>query len=251
MNKVKFWQAAKPDGKYKLETSAKVKPAFDLVIAQTESEADPRGNALFTQHISSKDLTTTGTSGRLRKNIFIALDIWRPWWPKQICISGHVRKIPNCPIPFVKVENFDVDRGPCLWPWYNKFKALVRRQRVVRIEDIQAQIPKLDGSLLDEMFVDASGAAEAIDVDNDTVKSTFLNALPELKTRSLQASQTAALSSELLAKPVTLTSRLAPWILYPHCFYNKQLLCTTTTNQNGYFKCCFKWYPPVVQKRPV
>ena len=42
---------------------------------------------------------------------------------------------------------------------------------------------------------------------------------------------------------LTLTSKLAPWAIFPGCFYSKQLVCTTYTDCTGYFECCFKWYP--------
>lgn len=42
---------------------------------------------------------------------------------------------------------------------------------------------------------------------------------------------------------LTLTSKLAPWAIFPGCFYSKKLVCTTYTDSAGYFECCFKWYP--------
>lgn len=228
------------DGKYRLATGTDGKTEFDLVIAKTDDTEQLANNALHTQHINAKRLQAIDNGAVLSNDIFIARELWRPWWPKQICISGHVRKTPFCPIPFVKVEIFDVDRGPCLWPWYRRFKNLIRKQRVVRIEDIQAQIPELDTRSLDEAFIDTTGAAESVNVANDMAMS-----MPEESIDvGTQATPTSLANiRELVAEPVTMTSKLAPWILFPHCFYRRQLLCTTTTDENGYFKCCFKWYP--------
>ena len=233
------------NGKYNLQTGTDGKTEFDLVIAKSDDIEQVRDNALYRQHITQELLEKRDNSALLEQNIFIAREFWHPWWPRQICISGHVRKVPACPIPFAKVEIFDVDRGPCLWPWYERFRELVRKQRVVRIEDIQAKIPELEPQMLDRAFVDASGAAESLNVENDMASILPDEDLQFASASSEMSAQPASLPQlrKLIAEPVTLTSKLAPWILYPNCFYHKQKLCTTTTDENGYFKCCFKWYP--------
>ena len=42
---------------------------------------------------------------------------------------------------------------------------------------------------------------------------------------------------------LTLTSKIAPWLIFPHCFYSRAEVCETTTDCDGYFNCCFKWWP--------
>ena len=42
---------------------------------------------------------------------------------------------------------------------------------------------------------------------------------------------------------LTLTSKIAPWQIFPHCFYSKAEVCEATTDCNGYFTCCFNWWP--------
>jgi hypothetical protein len=42
---------------------------------------------------------------------------------------------------------------------------------------------------------------------------------------------------------LTLTSKIAPWVIFPRCFYSTQLVCETYTDCNGYFQCCFPWWP--------
>ena len=38
-------------------------------------------------------------------------------------------------------------------------------------------------------------------------------------------------------------TRRSPWILFPRCFYSRQLICTVFTDCNGFFRCCFRWFP--------
>jgi hypothetical protein len=42
---------------------------------------------------------------------------------------------------------------------------------------------------------------------------------------------------------LTLASAVAPWDIFPRCFYSKQLVCETTTDCEGAFTCCFDWWP--------
>ena len=206
---------------------------IELLVAHTDDTGSLKANALQTTSIKHAEIEGQRV---LNKNFFVAAELWRPWWPRQICVSGHVRNKQGCPIPFVKVEVFDVDRGQCLWPWYRKFKALVRSQKVVRIEDIQREIPELEQRLLDDAFVTLPSTADDEPVfEGLATQPTLLN--------SIEQSQPALSRVNSTLEPVTMTSRLAPWILYPWCFYHRHLLCTDTTDQNGYFKCCFKWFP--------
>lgn len=220
-------------GKYALSLGKIGGEDIELLVARTDDTDNLKANALQTMTIKLAEIKEQSV---LNKNFYAPAELWRPWWPKRICVSGHVRNKQGCPIPFVKVEVFDVDRGPCLWPWYNKFKALIRSQKVVRIEDIQRQIPELEQRLLDDAFVGLSATADDEPmVEGLATKPTLL--------KSIERPQPDLSQADFRLKPVTMTSRLAPWILYPRCFYHRHLLCTDTTNQYGYFKCCFKWYP--------
>ena len=57
-------------------------------------------------------------------------------------------------------------------------------------------------------------------------------------------SRTSA-ATEVSAKlrDLTLTSLIAPWEILPLCFYSRQLVCTTYTDCNGDWECCFNWWP--------
>ncbi len=54
-----------------------------------------------------------------------------------------------------------------------------------------------------------------------------------------------ALSAELAAplSKLTLTSRLAPWLIFPWCWYSTAEVCETRTDCDGFYRCCFWWYP--------
>ncbi len=53
------------------------------------------------------------------------------------------------------------------------------------------------------------------------------------------------LSAEIASprQELTITSKLAPWRIFPRCFYSKQKVCETTTDEQGRFHCCFNWWP--------
>lgn len=66
------------------------------------------------------------------------------------CVSGHVRKVQTdgmhddvCPVPFVKVEIFDVDREACWWPWLSKWWDVVLDRHVIRIPELLKERPFL------------------------------------------------------------------------------------------------------------
>ena len=50
---------------------------------------------------------------------------------------------------------------------------------------------------------------------------------------------------------LTLTSKIAPWLIFPLCFYSKVEVCETTTDCDGYFNCCFNWWPFHFRPRPA
>ena len=44
-----------------------------------------------------------------------------------------------------------------------------------------------------------------------------------------------------LFENLTLTSKIPPWLIFPRCFYSRQLVCETYTDCDGFFRCCFRW----------
>src|SRR5581483_11988896 len=91
-----------------------------------------------------------GEKGRYAFNpeIRIPEPIWVCWARIRVCVSGQIRKVINerrfrryCPVPFVKVEVYDVDREWCWpWPW---FLSVFEREPHLQV----AQLPKLVAQL--------------------------------------------------------------------------------------------------------
>ena len=65
------------------------------------------------------------------------------------------------------------------------------------------------------------------------------------RARSTRVGEVAQLPESLAARlqDLTVTSRIAPWLLWPRCFYSKALVCQTETDCDGRFRCCFSWWP--------
>jgi hypothetical protein len=82
---------------------------------------------------------------------------------------------------------------------------------------------------------DFSAIGAAVGFDPQPEPPVFANRIGEL--RSLPEQIASRLDT------LTLTSRLAPWLLWPRCFYSRARVCTTTTNCDGRFTCCFWWWP--------
>ena len=228
----------------------------EVVIGPQGEPRTVRQSSAFVQKFSVKDWLGEGSKFQLRPNIFVPRDIWWPWHPRRICVSGHVRKTQDhgapCPVPFVKVEIFDVDREFCWWPWLHRLRDVVIDRPVIRIPDLLKQPPfrkpipepdpapyfnigdavALNPQPLPPRAMMADLHAHADNVTSVDVQPMMLN-------------KAEAVSTALMSKldKVTLTSRVAPWKIFPHCFYSKQLLCETYTDCNGYFRCCFSWWP--------
>ena len=233
--------------------NAHLKMAFSLkepqdLLLVIGPEGDPktlRKSASYKQRISKEQLLEGRRPLKLEV-IYIPFEIWNPWHPYQICISGHVRKLTEdgkCPVPYAKVEIFDVDREGCWWPYILKYKELLFDRQLVNVEDlIKEPLPKaieilpseprlprelnLDPDILDLELKEDQGKAIGPD-------SKFLAG--EVRTLSLK--------EQARLHRLTILSSQAPWLLYPLCFYSRAEICETTTDEDGYFNCCFTWFP--------
>ena len=130
-------------GGFNVPIQAKEPPAVELVIGPTHDPQTVRSSSSFSQSFTPKDWVGQENRFVLQPNFFIPIIIWWPWRPIRGKCTGHVRKINSsgdgpdvCPVPFVKVEVFDVDREGCFWPpiirWWDK---LIDR-RVIRIPEL-------------------------------------------------------------------------------------------------------------------
>ena len=105
-------------GVYRVAVRLSQPADVDLMIGPSGMEKEIRRSSAFRRSFAAAEWKAEGTQQyRLQYNAILPLEIWLPWWPIRICISGHIRKVSSadgvttvCPVPFVKVEIFDVDR---------------------------------------------------------------------------------------------------------------------------------------------
>ncbi len=256
----------------------------ELIIGPVGDAQQIRRSNAYSKKFSAQEWREEGRQFRLRYDTVLPLTIWRPWFPVRICINGHVRKVSQqdgiteiCPVPYVKVEIFDVDREACWWPWLRKWWELLLDRPVIRIPELLREPPfppkpfpgpdpapdlKLSqfaqlrpgiGTLeLEQIGISpqpeppASGRMFANPIENIAI-----NPQPEppgfsaLPSTFMRVGETGRMDSAIATRfdRLTLTSKIAPWQIFPLCFYSKVEVCETTTDCNGYFNCCFNWWP--------
>jgi len=259
------------DGKGNYSMAVRLAQPTDVtvLVGPTGDPQQIRHSSAYRKTFSAKSWVAEGGSFHLGYNAIVPVDVWRPWWPQRICISGHVRKVSHhdgvtntCPVPFVKVEIFDVDREGCLWPFVrDRWSDLIDRP-VIRIPEL-IEVPRLppkpfpgpdpspelnfDRASLNPQplpprtaaMLMIPGAEVAFNPQPDPPRfSTLSPSFTRVGEARLMDASIAARLDKL-----TVTSKIAPWLVFPRCFYSKVEVCETTTDCNGYFSCCFNWYP--------
>jgi len=236
------------EGKYKLRFKSAKSPDITLHIGTEEDKEKVKKSSLYSRNIQARDWAKASENNVLPVVAYLPKLVWNLWWPKQICVSGHVRKDYNCPIPYTRVEIFDVDRHWCFWPHLHRFRDLLRNKLVLRLEDIINTIPDIP-DLVREFPppFDPQFSPVSLKENSFTAADSGAGLLPDnlTPTRAISKSDFSSISSvpNIDISRITATSRLAPWILFPGCYYHKHLICTTTTDEDGYFRCCFTWRP--------
>ena len=250
-----------------------------LLVGPGPDAASVRQSSAYMQHFGAEDWAAEKNGFVIRPKFSIAPSIWWPWRPVRICVTGHVRKVAAhegltqiCPVPFVKVEIFDVDREGCWWPPIRHWWDTLLDRPVVRVPDLlQARpfppkpFPGPDPApdlRLDPLMASGRGAPGA---------EVSLNPQPlpprEAMARGLvnpgeihgfnprpdppafaavsRVGEARLMDAGIASRldRLTLTSKVAPWQIFPRCFYSKQLVCKTYTDCDGYFRCCFRWWP--------
>lgn len=272
-------------GNYKVAVRLTQPADVELIVGPADMPQQIRSSSAYRKTFSANDWKAEGAQFRLSFDALLPLDVWRLWWPMRICISGHVRKVSHhdgipdiCPVPFVKVEIFDVDRENCLWPPLRKWWELLLDRPVFRIPELLKEppfpprpfpgpdpLPDLNLSVVPGLRRDIGASLpERVDLNpnsllirstsgivNSPVTDVALNPLSEVP--GLAAVQPAfnrvgearLMDSSVASRldKLTLTSKVAPWLIFRHCFYSTAEVCETTTDCNGYFRCCFNWWP--------
>ncbi len=275
--------AGELDGKGNFRMALRLAAPADIqLMAGPATDAmSARHSSGYLQSFTAKDWRKEGAGFFINPKLVIPQSIWWPWRPVRICVTGHVRKIDQhqghtqtCPVPFVKVEIFDVDRESCWWPPIRNWWDTLLDRPVVRIPDLlkprpfpPRPFPGPDPApelRLDPRAIGAeSGFLPGADVSLNPqplpprMNNMGMFANPdEIRSFSQQSDSSgfsavsrvgearlmdAAVASRL--ERLTLTSKIAPWVIFPRCFYSKQVVCETYTDCDGYFRCCFRWSP--------
>lgn len=249
-------------GNYSVAVRLAQPAAVELVVGPADMPQQIRFSSAYRQLFQADDWKSEEGRFRLRFDALLPLEVWRPWWPLRICVSGHVRKVNEhdgitsiCPVPFVKIEIFDVDREFCLWPLLRKWWKLLLDRPVVRIPDLLKEPPvppqpfpgpdpAPDLNLAAAPHINSNIGASLAELAgiNPQPEPPSPAALGQTVTRVGEARLIDDGIASRLDK-LTVTSKVAPWRIFPHCFYSKAEVCETTTDCNGYFNCCFKWWP--------
>jgi hypothetical protein len=262
------------DGTFEMRVPLK-EPA-DVSIAITP-EAEPASLRESQSHVTAFK-ASEWQRNTLQPQLRIPQPIWWPWRRIRVCVNGHVQKVvapgvPGCPVPFVKVEVFDVDREACWWPWLLRWEPHLVDPRVIDVPKlIKPPFPPDPIGPVALAHIGDPSAAVAFNPQPDPpspllaepIDRVALNPQPlppgdrvagptdpipwsqafsfEAADRTLSRTSAATEVSAKL-RDLTLTSLIAPWEIFPLCFYSRRLVCTTYTDCNGDWECCFNWWP--------
>ncbi|MEA3469458.1 MAG: hypothetical protein U9R57_14695 [Thermodesulfobacteriota bacterium] len=284
-------------GEFKVAFKLAKQRTVMLFISPEADEKDVRGPTTYSHIINPDDWKEEERNLVFKPDIFLPRDLWWPWWPRRICVSGHVRKVGSsgstagaCPVPYVKVEVFDVDREGCWWPYIIRRWREVLDRPVFRIPELMKEPPE-PPVRFPEPFP-GGPIAKIHKFNRPMMASATLQAKPELlnklekvgfnpqseppgmplkcaniaalspqpeppdvlntaeqvlqRTSSIaQVGEMSSLDPKIAARldSLTLSSKIAPWKILRWCFYSKAKVCETFTDCDGYFRCCFSWWP--------
>jgi hypothetical protein len=262
------------DGTFEMRVPLSQPADISIAVTPEADPADLRKSQSQVTAFKASDWQRATLQPKLR----IPRSIWWPWRRIRVCVNGHIQKViapgvPGCPVPFVKVEVFDVDRESCWWPWLLRWEPHLIDPRVIDVPTlINPPVPPDPIGPVALAHIGDPAAAVGFNPQPDPPAPVFaepiervaLNPQPlppgeqvagptdpipwsqafsfESAGRGLARSAVAADVSAKL-RDLTLTSRIAPWEILPLCFYSRQLVCTTFTDCNGDWECCFNWWP--------
>ncbi|HEY7171755.1 MAG TPA: hypothetical protein VH417_12980 [Vicinamibacterales bacterium] len=262
------------DGTFEMRVPLSQPADISIAVTPEADPADLRKSQSQVTAFKASDWQRATLQPKLR----IPRLIWWPWRRIRVCVNGHIQKViapgvPGCPVPFVKVEVFDVDRESCWWPWLLRWEPHLIDPRVIDVPTlINPPVPPDPIGPVALAHIGDPAAAVGFNPQPDPPAPVFaepiervaLNPQPlppgeqvagptdpipwsqafsfESAGRGLARSAVAADVSAKL-RDLTLTSRIAPWEILPLCFYSRQLVCTTFTDCNGDWECCFNWWP--------
>lgn len=185
-------------------------------------------SSIYKKIFSAKDWTVEGSGYRLNPRIFVNAGLWKTWYPKRIFVSGHIRNTQGMPIPYAKVEIFDVDREPFLWPYLVARKDFLAKRKAIRMSDLMQETAFEKAGPLPEVSINPQPEPPGMDLPANSRVGEMAKAAPAL--------------AEML-EGLTVTSTAAPWMRFPKHFYSRKLVRTAHTDYQGLFHTSFKWWP--------
>lgn len=248
-------------GKYRVAVRLSKPADVSLLVGPADMPDQIRRSSAYQVDFAARDWVQEKERFFVRFDTTLAPEIWRPWFPWRLCVTGHVRKLEVrdgatdiCPVPFVKVEVFDVDREFCLWPPLRNWWDSLLDRPVVRLPDLLRDPP-----FPPRPFPGPDPAPELVleplrGAQRMLPAMTSQQVRASLETEALSAAargevtrvgEARLMDSTIAARldRLTVTSRIAPWLLFPRCFYSRALVCEATTDCDGFFSCCFNWWP--------
>ncbi len=239
-------------GIFKIEVSPAYLSAVEVLIAPTLDAQEVQRGYHFREFISPAVIAKLEGNRVIELKPFIPDSIWHLFRPRTICVTGRITKHPeNKPVPFVKVEIFDVDRRDCWWD--------LLRPHLPDLERFRPPVIALSRLLQRKPFPFPPDPGPLRDLVRNPIAAARLaspGALQGFKPQpdpprvrlSAEASLESLAEVSLMQIPesvrdLTITSLHAPWLVFPGCFYRRELVCETTTDCDGYYTCCFRWYP--------
>ena len=261
-------------GEFRIPVAISQPQDVQLLVGPGDDAESIRNSSAASRQFQASDWKTSGEVSQIRAELFIPRLEWLPWLPRKICVFGRVRKIhvengvtDICSVPFAKVEIFDVDREGCFWPFLVRRLPDLLDRKVVRVPDLigpRVRLPKpplpdpppfrleREGALNPGVLAgfDPQPEPPVLSGVEHLADLVALNPQPlppreSLKLAFSHVGEVARLAPALADRvaDLTLSSRIAPWVFFPRCFYSRRLVCTTYTDNCGRFRCCFKWWP--------
>jgi hypothetical protein len=272
-----------PNGDFRVNVRLSQASDVELVIAPADDPKRARKSTGYKQSFAAHEWTIKNGRMQLKSYIYIPQRIWWNFRPVQVYLSGQIHKLQSgaaIAVAGIKVELYEVDRDGFLWAFINRWWDKLADRRVARISDLIKERPKIEvgplpdplgpsermGSTLTSLIPDMKthAAAPESNIQQPEVVRNWMtdimmpsasemknldNLLPEwednLTPIVTSVGEVKALNPAVAARlrDLTITSRVAPWFMFPRSFYKHELICETTTDEHGQFKSWFGWSP--------
>jgi hypothetical protein len=127
-----------------------------LFIGPAGEPDDVRKASVYKQTFFAKDWVPEGAGYQLKPRIFVAFHLWNLWRPVTAFVTGHVRTTQGRPIPYLKVEIFDVDREGIFWPYLLNKKDFVLYRKAVDLRELLGETPRPKPAFLEDVSLNPS-----------------------------------------------------------------------------------------------